>query len=383
MNLACPTAKQFLGSYVDQQSDFRPLAFAVVGLNHETAPVAIREQAAVRPAQQQDLLQEWLLYAKEAMLLCTCNRTEVYLVEPKPSVSPQEAFLEVFGHELEGYLYDYQGQEAVEHLFRVTAGLDSLILGETQIQGQVKRAWQAAHDAKSSGTLLNKIAQSALAAGKRVRSETSMSDKVVSVSSAAVELATQVLGKLEGRTTLIIGAGETAELTMTHLREAGAGEVIVVNRTTKHAERLAQKWNGHACAYEYLFEVLPQADVVIASSAAPHYVLHANGLQRALQQRQEALAHSPVKKSAEMFLIDISVPRILDPQIADVPHAHLYNLDDLTQIVQKNLASRRAALPEAHAILRLSSAELQRWYLTRQAGLLKTSKKHLLQKEAI
>lgn len=363
MDLTCPTVQSWLSDATKNSPSLRPLPLSVVGLNHQTAPVAVREKAAVRPEREAELLRACLPYAGEAMLLCTCNRTEIYLVGPQDD--PQQIFLQVFGPEFAGYLYRYQGQQAVEHLFRVTAGLDSLILGETQIQGQVKRAWQAAHTACTSHTLLNKVAQAALAAGKRVRSETSMSDKVVSVSSAAVELARDTLGDLQGSTTLVIGAGETAELTLTHLREAGAGEVIVVNRTVERAQKLAKKWNGHAHAYEYLQKILPQADVVIASSAAPHYVLHAKNVAKALAQRDRG-----------MLLIDISVPRILDPSISKITEARLCNLDDLTGIVQNNLQSRRAALPQAEAILRSSSAELQRWYLTRQASLLRQQPPH-------
>ena len=334
-----------------------PLDFVVVGLNHQTAPVEVRERAAVRAGEEDALLAHLARHAAEVMLLATCNRTEVYLAGLH--TDPVAAFEGAWGHALDGHLYVHQGEAAVRHLYRVAAGLDSLVVGETQIQGQVKRAWQAAQERGLTGTLLNKIAQGALAAGKRVRSETGMGDKVVSVSSAAVELAQAALGDLGRRSALIIGAGETAELTLTHLRAAGVQDVIVVNRTAARAQALAEKLGGRACAHEYLQEVLPEADVVIASSAAPHYVLNAPDVQ-------DALAGRPQRP---MFLIDISVPRILNPDIADVPHAHLRNLDDLTGIVSRNMASRRAALPQAEAILREQTAELGRWYLTREAQL--------------
>lgn len=355
MTLSCPTARQFLD--LSGTPAPAPLDFTVVGLNHHTAPVEVRERAAVRAGEEEALYSHLSRHAQEVMLLATCNRTEVYLAGLEGD--PVSAFEGAWGHALADHLYVYRGEAAVAHLYRVAAGLDSLVIGETQIQGQVKRAWQGAHDRGLSSKVLNKVAQGALAAGKRVRFETGMSDKVVSVSSAAVELAQAALGTLEGRTALILGAGETAELTLTHLRAAGVEDVIVVNRTVERARQLAEKLGGQACAHEYLHEVLPQADVVIASSAAPHYVLHGEGVRAALAARP----------GREMFLIDISVPRILDPDIAQVAGAHLLNLDDLTGIVSRNLQSRRDALPHAQAIIRESSADLQRWHLTREAQL--------------
>ena len=331
------------------------LNLAVVGLNHTTAPVEVRERAAVRVGEQEAVLSHLRQHAREVMLLTTCNRTEVYLAGYDGA--PLDAFEESWGRALSGHLYVHEGQAAARHLYRVASGLDSLVIGETQIQGQVKRAWQVASGHRDTGALLNKAAQGALAAGKKVRTETGLSDKVVSVSSAAVELAEQVLGDLAGRTALIVGAGETAELTLTHLRAAGVTDIIVVNRTEGRARQLADKLGGRACAAEYLHEVLPEADVVIASSAAPHYVLGAQGVRAALAGRP----------SRRMMLIDISVPRILNPDINEVSGAHLYNLDDLQGVVSRNLAFRREALPRAEAIIDEHVGELLRWQGVRQA----------------
>ncbi len=355
MILACSTAQTFVA--LSGGPTPAPFDFCVVGLNYRTAPIGVRERAAVRENEQAALLAHLATHAREVMLLATCNRTEVYL--SGLYTDPVAAFEGAWGHALADHLYVLTGQAAVMHLYRVAAGLDSLVIGETQIQGQVKRAWQEAYRQQLSGTLLNKIAQGALAAGKRVRHETGMGDKVVSVSSAAVELAEAALGLggLSNRTALIIGAGETAELTLIHLRAAGISDVIVVNRTEARAKQLADKLGGRACAAEYLHEVLPEADVVIASSAAPHYILHQEHVRQALATRSQR----------PMFLIDISVPRILNPNIADVAGAHLLNLDDLTEVVSNNLQSRRAALPYAEAIIRDSASELSRWHLTRQA----------------
>ena len=356
MTFACATARDLLRTW--QVPAPAPLDFVVVGLNHQTAPVEVRERATVRPGEEAALLAQLQRHAQEVMLLATCNRTEVYLAGLHGD--PLSAFEGTWGP-LDEHLYVYRGEAAVQHLYRVAAGLNSLVIGETQIQGQVKRALQTAVQCGASGTVLNKVAQGALAAGKRVRFETGMSDKVVSVSSAAVELAQAALGELSGRTALILGAGETAELTMTHLKAAGVQSVLVVNRTEARAQQLAQKFGGCAYAYDLLHEVLPQADVVIASSAAPHYVLHGHEVARALARRTLQTAQRP------MFLMDISVPRILNPDIALVPGAHLHNLDDLTEVVSRNLQSRRAALPHAEAIIREAAADLSRWHLTRAA----------------
>ena len=333
------------------------LDLAVVGLNHTTAPVEVRERAAVRDDEKQALLLHLRQHAREVMLLSTCNRTEVYLAGVIGEAL--SAFEGAWGHFLHEHLYVYQGEAAARHLYRVSAGLDSLVIGETQIQGQVKRAWQDASHRGDTGALLNKAAQGALGAGKKVRSETGLSDKVVSVSSAAVELAQQALGGLEGRSALVLGAGETAELTLRHLKSAGVADIVVVNRTAERARQLADKLGGRVCAAEYLHEALPEADVLIASSAAPHYVLGAQGVQAALNGR----AQRP------MMLIDISVPRILNPEIAAVAGAHLYNLDDLQGVVSRNLASRRAALPQAESIVDSAVSELLRWQHFRETQL--------------
>ena len=347
------------GSRNPARLDAAALDLAVVGLNHKTAPLEVRERAAVREGEQEALLTHLRRHAREVMLLSTCNRTEVYLAGLRGAGVQGDAlsaFEGAWGQALRPHLYVHTGIQAADHLYRVTAGLDSLVVGETQIQGQVKRAWQDASRRGDTAALLNKAAQGALASGKRVRHETGLNDNVVSVSSAAVQLAQGIFGSLEGRTALIVGAGETAELTLTHLRAAGVQDVIVVNRTEERARQLAERVGGRACASEMLHTLLPEADVVIASSAAPHHVLRAAGVQEALQGR-----------SAPMFLIDISVPRILDPGIAGVPGAHLYNLDDLEGIVQHNLSSRLTLLPRAEAIVEESVADLSRWNSFRTA----------------
>lgn len=330
------------------------LDLAVVGLNHKTAPVSVRERATVRPEETDALLAHLRRHADEVMLLSTCNRSEVYLAGVRGH--PLSAFEGAWGVALRPYLYHHEGEAAARHLYRVAAGLDSLVLGETQIQGQVKRAWQDANERGLTKALLNKAAQGALHAGKRVRTETGVADKVLSVSAAAVELAENVFGTLHGRTALIVGAGETAELTLTHLRAAGISNVIVVNRSVERARSLADKVGGEACPVDLMSEVLPSADVVIASAAAPHYVLWPDLVRGALSAREHP-----------MFLIDISLPRIIDPACAGVEGAYLYNIDDLTRIVERNLAERQSFVPVAERIVEDGVADLARWAAFRAA----------------
>jgi len=334
----CPTGKT-LASFPTPDSRFPIPDLRVIGLNHKTAPLAVRERVGVREDELTPLLEHLRRHASEVTLLSTCNRTEVYLAGVKGD--PISAFEGGWGLSLRPFLYEKHGLEAVKHLYRVSSGLDSLVLGETQIQGQVKKAWQTAFEAGFTGPLLNKTFQTALEAGKNVRSHTGISDVAVSVSYAAVQLAERILGTLEGKTALVVGAGETAELTLTHLRAKGIGEVYVVNRSVERARKLAEQWGGKACAVETLAEVLPHADVVLASSSAPHYVVQPHRVREALEGRPER----------PMFLIDISVPRIIDPEVGQLEGAYLYNLDDLTRIVEENLEGRVSKLPEAEKIV--------------------------------
>lgn len=330
------------------------LSLAVVGLNHKTAPLGVRERASVRPDEEEAILAHLARHADEVMLLSTCNRTEVYLAGVHGD--PLAAFEGAWGQSLRQHLYVHEGDAAARHLYSVASGLDSLVVGETQIQGQVKRAYEDASAHGLTGALLNKAAQGALRAGKRVRSETGVADKVLSVSSAAVELAQNIFGGLAGRTAMIIGAGETAELTLTHLRAAGIQDVYVVNRTVERARALADKIGGQACPVDLVQQVLPRTDVVIASASAPHYVLWPDLVRSALSAR-----------SHPMFLIDISVPRILDPACAGVEGAYLYNLDDLTRIVERNLAERLSFVGRAQDIVDEEVRELRRWWAFRSA----------------
>ncbi len=322
----------------------------VVGVNHKSAPLSIRERVAMRDSEMAGLLEHLRKHALEVVLLSTCNRTEVYFAGVQGDALA--AFEGAWGVSMRPYLYCYQGRHALEHLYQVSSGLDSLVLGETQILGQVRRAWQTAHSQGHTHSVLNKAFQSALEVGKQVRHQTGISDVAVSVSYAAVQLAQDILGDLTGKTALVVGAGETAELTLTHLKAKGIAEVYVVNRTVERAQKLADQWGGKACAVDRLCEVLPHADVVIASSAAPHYVIQPHRVRHALEQRLER----------PMFLIDISVPRIIDPEVGHLEGAYLYNLDDLTSIVERNLHARASKIPQAQKIIAAALERYLHWY---------------------
>lgn len=354
MLLNCPTARLLLCA---GERTPRPLDFLVVGLNHQSASLGVREKASVPAGGVAELLANLRPIAAEAMVVATCNRTEIYLSGLR--CCPRAAFNEAFGGEFDSNIYLHQGRDAVIHLYRVVAGLDSLVVGETQIQGQVKRALADAVEHKTAGKFISKVVQGALAAGKRVRTETSLSDRVVSVSSAAVELAAEKLNGLQGKTALVIGAGETAELTLKHLCAAGVGAVLVSNRTEGRAADLAAKFDGRVWNHADLPRALEIADVVIASTGAQRFVLSADAVSVNVARR----AGRP------LFLFDISMPRNIDPQIGELSGVFLSNLDDINAIVNRNLSSRRLALPQAEAIIREAAADLVRWHLTREAQL--------------
>ncbi len=325
-----------------------------IGLNHRTADLALRERVAfseediraalarlgcgqngARPAQ-----------VAEMVILSTCNRTEIYATSPAPDVfSVLEAFLtEAKGlpaERLSGRLYRYRDAEAVAHLFRVAAGLDSLVLGEPQILGQVTRAWELARGQGTVRAVLGRLFQAAVHAGKRVRTETAIGHNPASVASVAVRLAGQVLPSLREARVLVLGAGEMAEHTVQALRRRGVTRLRVMNRTLSRAQALAQRWQAEATTFEHLIAGLAWADVVIASTGAPHPLIHR-------RQVAEALPH---RAGRPLLILDIAVPRDVDPAVADLSGVQVYDLDALQQHLDQALAARKAAIPQAEAIL--------------------------------
>ena len=326
----------------------------VTGISHKTASLELRERLALDEGGALRVARELLDggAACEALALSTCNRTELYLYG-RDSLAARQAAVERLAHhagvpvsELESSLYSYSGDGAIAHLFRVASSLDSMVIGEAQIVAQVKAAFQQACEGGCTSVVFNRLFRHALEVGKRVRTETAIGERPVSVSSAAVELALQVFGKFRDHTVLIVGAGDTSELTATHLKAHGIESILVTNRTFAAAEELAHRVGGRAVPFEDLEEHVALADIVISSTSAPHYVITRERVERALKHRR----HRPI------FFIDIAVPRDLDPEIDRVRNAYLYDIDDLQHVVEQNRGERAK---EAHRAERIIDEELR------------------------
>ena len=329
-----------------------------LGLNHQTAPLALREKVALDASALPAALAE--LFAldgiEEAAVLSTCNRTEVY-------AQVADGCEDVLGKwlarhhgldeaTLSGYLYRHADGEAVRHLFRVATGLDSLVLGEPQILGQVKEAWQAARLAGSLGNPLDKLFQQTFTVAKRVRTDTRIGAHPVSVAFAAVRLARQVFARLDQASVLLIGAGDTIELAARHLADAKVKRLLVANRTLEHAQVLAGRHGGVALPLSELGRHLPEADIVISATASRAPILDGAQVSAALKLRK----HRP------MFLLDLAVPRDIAPEVAELPDVYLYTVDDLEQVIEDNRASRREAAQQAGAIIDLQVEHYLAWW---------------------
>ena len=321
----------------------------VTGISHKTASLELRERLALDESDALRLAQELLESgaAGEAVSLSTCNRTELY-VYAHDSLAARQAAVAALArhagvdvHELEPSLYSYSGDRAITHLFRVTSSLDSMVVGEAQIVAQMKAAYQQACEGGCTSVVFNRLFRHALEVGKRVRTETTIGERPVSVSSAAVELALQVFGKLKDHTVLIVGAGETSELTAVHLKAQGIERILVANRTFETSEELAHRVGGQAVRFADLEEHLAAADIVISSTSAPHYVITRDVVERALKHRRKR----------PIFFIDIAVPRDLDPEINRVRNAYLYDIDDLQHVVEHNRHEREKDALHAERIV--------------------------------
>lgn len=330
-----------------------------VGLNYKTAPVELRERLAVPQSEIQKILQDKIAHPaiREAALLSTCNRVEMTLVTHDPDAAiavAHEWFATKAGLPLADvieHLYAYTTDAAIRHLFSVASGLDSLVLGEPQILGQVKASYELALEAKTAGHILHRLYQSTFAAAKRARSETSIGRQAVNISSCAVELAKRIFGNLAGKTVLLLGAGEMAELAARHLKANGCTEILVGNRTLERARKLACEFEGHAFVLDDLALYLDKADIVISGTGASTYVLLPEDVKPAMKKRG----------GQAMFFVDIAVPRDIDPRIADISGAYVYDIDDLQQVVQGNQKNREKEAEQAKILLEEEAISLLAW----------------------
>jgi glutamyl-tRNA reductase len=328
------------------------------GLNHKTAGVEVREAFALgdRP-RLGELLVRGDARLREALVLSTCNRVEV-LVADVPGRDAKSAVLAAWAEHcgqdeatLAPHIYEHQGLDAVEHLFCVASGLDSLVLGEPQILGQLKAAYRHAVNLGTAGVITNRLCHKAFSVAKKVRTATGIGASAVSISYAAVELAKRIFGEMAGKKAMLIGAGEMAELAALHLLNAGVSEILVANRTYARAEELAARFKGRPVAFEEFVTRLPEVDIVISSTGAPHVVLKARDVRGVLRARK----HKP------MFFIDIAVPRDIDPDVNSLDNVYLYDIDDLQEVVEENLAQRREEAARAREIIRLQVQRFGEW----------------------
>lgn len=330
----------------------------IIGVNHKTAPVEIREQLAFSSDGTLPL-QELLTTtgASEGCILSTCNRVEIITVSKDAEQSPGALRRFLFGktslseEEAAKYSYLHQGPEAITHLFRVGASLDSMIVGEPQILGQLKQAYKIASEENCTGAILNRFLHKSFSVAKRIRTETSIGSSAVSISYAAVEMAKKIFGDLQGKVVMLVGAGEMAELAAEHLINQGVSQVVVVNRTLERAVKLARQFNGKAAGLDELLTQLEDIDILISSTGAPGLVLKKDDVKPVMRQRH----------NRPLFLIDIAVPRDLDPELNDLDNVYLYDIDDLQQVVDVNKAERDKEAARGENIVAEEAMKFMQW----------------------
>lgn len=331
----------------------------VIGLSHKTAPVEIREKLAFAPTAMERPLRQMLELStiNEGLIISTCNRVELCAVtkEPDAAIAELRRFLaeyhEVSPEEISENLFDYQGEEAIRHLFRVSSSLDSMVLGEPQILGQIKTAYGYAAEFKTAGLILNRFLHKAFSVAKRVRTETAIANNAVSVSFAAVELARKIFDRLDNKGVMIIGAGEMCELAARHFVTNGISKVLVTNRTFERAEKLAAEFEGKAVPFDSFVDHLAEVDIIMTSTGAPNFILGKRQMEEVLKRR----------KNRPMFLIDIAVPRDIDPKVNDISNTYLYDVDDLQGVVQANLKERQKEAGKAEAIVEQEIGQFHLW----------------------
>ena len=327
------------------------MAVIVVGVSHHGAPLDVRERLVYRTSEVHGLLDRVRAMAevREAVLLSTCNRTELYVVEGEQPAAPAvwSLYAERLGSDASGFGYVRRDRDAIAHLFRVVSGMDSMVVGEAQIHGQVRDAWEASRSA--SGAVLNRLFQTALLVGGRVRSETALGHGAMSVSSAAVQLAKKIFGSLLGKRAMVLGAGEMAELALASLQAEGVRAAIVANRTFERAQALAGLYGATAVHYEEAWTALADVDVLLCSTASPHIVVGAERVRDGLARRGDR----------PLCILDIALPRDVDPAVAEMDNVFLYDLDDLRAVVSASVERRHRELPAAEQVI---AAEVEKYW---------------------
>lgn len=347
------------------------MSFLLFGINHKTAPISIRDQLAKKNKEikkELELAQKDNKFA-EFFILNTCNRFEIYLYAEIKTEARKKLANYIFkliekilsGHfkykndDLNDYLYQKNDLKAVEHLYRVAAGLDSLVKGEDQILAQIKKQYKEYKENNLTSSYLNQLCLEAIKVGKLVRTKTKLNERAVSVSYAAVELARDIFGDLDGEKVMILGAGKTAELTLKNLLTYGVEGILVANRTYENGQKLAAKYGGEVIRWQEFKNKVVEVDIIIASTAAPHTVLHPEDLTEALKAK-----HGPI------FLIDIALPRDVDQEVEKLAGVHLYNIDDLNEVINRNLDLREGEAEKAEAIIKKEKYNFQCWLRERR-----------------
>jgi len=338
----------------------------LIGLNHKTAPIEVRERHAFSPAMLRSVLthfdtthqQEYLEDVQEGVILSTCNRLEVYALVRDPQIA-KNAIISFLSHicgiapdTFSDYLYIHHDEEAVRHLMRVASGLDSMVLGEPQILGQITEAYEVALSQQAAGTVLSALFRATIHTGKRARTETAISVNPASIGSVAANLASQLLSDLPQRRVLLIGAGEMGAIAVRALIKRGVSDIVVANRTFENAVQLTQAWGGKAIPFQQLPEAMAGADIIITSTGAPHTILDRELLEPAMANRSER----------PLLIIDIAVPRDVDPNVLEIPNVHLRNIDDLQSQADRNARERETEIPRVEMIVDEEVRKFLEWY---------------------
>jgi glutamyl-tRNA reductase len=335
------------------------MTLTVLGVNHKTAPIELRERIAISREELPEITRALAAVpgVAECMIVSTCNRVELIAAVDSPETDLSVFLCAQFGLDpavLSNHLYLHRDQQAVRHLFRVASSLDSMVVGEPQILGQVKDAFSVARTAGAVGSELEHLLQSAFSAAKRVRTETEIGSSSVSIASVAVDLARKIFGSLNGRTVFLVGAGKMSELAARHLVQQGAGTILVTNRTIERAQRMAEPFKGRVIPFEQLYDHAAEADIVITSTGAPHHIFR--------REHGQAFLHK--RRNRPMFFIDIAVPRDVDPAANNIEGLFVYDIDDLQQVAAAHMAERNRSAGDAEALI---AAEVERFHQRRRA----------------